>query len=58
MLRGGVVSERVREQGLSAMECDIPDRWSIAEYRRALAIAATTGPERPSLFRRLLAPRR
>jgi hypothetical protein len=56
MLRGGVVAERVRDQGLSPMESDIPARWSIAEYRRALAVAATTiEPARPSPLRRLRA---
>ena len=56
MLGESAVSERIRGAALSDVECDIPDRWSIAEYRRALAIASTTGPDRPSLLRRLLAP--
>jgi hypothetical protein len=59
MLRGGVVSERIREQGLAAIECDIPDRWSISEYRKAMAIGESSrAPERPSPLRRLRALRR
>ena len=34
MLRGQAVSERVRDQALSPLECDIPPRVSIAEYRK------------------------
>ena len=32
MLRSGVEAERIQEQALSSVECDIPDRWSISEY--------------------------
>jgi hypothetical protein len=58
MLGGGHVAERVRDQGLAPVECDIPDRWSIAEYQKALAIAAATAPDRPSPLRRLPGLRR
>ena len=31
MLRGAAMSDVVREQALSPVECDIPDRWSVDE---------------------------
>src|ERR687896_380837 len=34
MLRGDVVAERIRDQGLSPVECDIPDRWWGARAER------------------------
>ena len=56
MLRGAAMSDVVREQALSPVECDIPDRWSVDEYRQALALGAATAPEersRPRLPRAL-----
>lgn len=40
MLRGETVSERVRDQALAPLECDVPDRWSLAEYRTAVELRA------------------
>ena len=40
MLRGQAVSERVRDQALSHLACDIPPRVSIAEYRKGRSPAA------------------
>jgi hypothetical protein len=57
MLRGTAMTERVRDQALAPLECDIPDRWSVDEYRQALALAATTFEGSPR-FRRLRALRR
>ena len=54
MLGETAVSARICNEALSDVECDIPDRWSITEYRRALAIAASTQRDRRSRLRRLL----
>jgi hypothetical protein len=50
MLRGSAMADRVREQGLSTVECDIPGRLSIAEYRRKRARPV---PAEHRLLRRL-----
>jgi hypothetical protein len=54
MLRGRAMSEQVRRQALSTVECDIPDRLSIAEYRR---VRPKRTPEAASLLYRLRALR-
>ena len=38
MLRSDTVSERIRDQALAPLECDVPDRWSLAEYRSAVEL--------------------
>jgi hypothetical protein len=55
MLRGTAMSERVREQALSTVECDIPRRLSIEEYRRKRVRPV---PAERWLLRRLRALRR
>jgi hypothetical protein len=50
------VSERLRDQAVVTVECDVPVGWSLDEWRavRGLARDVTREPVAPSLWRRLL----
>jgi hypothetical protein len=58
--RQDAVSERLRDQAVATLECDVPVGWSLDEWRtvRGLARDVAREPTAP-LWRRLLrAPRR
>jgi hypothetical protein len=50
------VSERLRDQAVVTVECDVPLGWSLDEWRtvRGLARDVMREPVAPSLWRRLL----
>jgi hypothetical protein len=55
------VSERLRDQAVETVECDVPVGWSLDEWRavRGLARDVTRDPVARSLWRRMLrSPRR
>jgi hypothetical protein len=54
------VSEQVRDQALSPVDCDVPDGWSLEDWRtvRGLAREITEEPATPWWRRLLRAPRR
>lgn len=53
------VSERLRDQAVVTVECDVPVGWSLDEWRavRGMAREVTREPV-PPLWRRLLRPSR
>ncbi len=53
------VSERLRDQAVTTVECDVPVGWSLDEWRavRGMAREVTREPVRP-LWRRVLRPSR
>jgi len=38
------LSDRLREQALSPVESDVPERWSLNEYRLAVELRAQLEP--------------
>jgi len=38
MIRRESVSSQLRDMALAPIECDVPDRWSLSDYRAAIAL--------------------
>ena len=45
MLHQGEVSQQVRDQAVATLECDVPDGWSLDEWRTARELAREVAPE-------------
>jgi hypothetical protein len=59
MIQQDAVSEQLREQAVATVQCDVPARWSLDEWRAVRGMARDVFGERAPWWRRLLrVPRR